>query len=57
MQLVSPTTKKLATSSVTGVQSSPTISSKSTKASIIYADGSGTTSTTNTDWIKAKSSS
>ena len=52
---VSPTTKKLATSTVTGVQSTTTTASKATSASISYANGSGTASSTNTDWLKGVS--
>lgn len=53
---VTPTTKKLATSSVTGVQSSTTTASKATAAtSQTTATGAGTTSTTNTDWLKGVS--
>lgn len=53
---VTPTTKKLATGSVTGVQSSTTTASKATAAtSQTTADGTGTASTTNTDWLKGVS--
>lgn len=52
---VSPTTQKLATTTVTGVQASTTTASKAASASITYADGTGTNSTTNTDWLKGVS--
>lgn len=53
---VTPTTRKLATSSITGVQSSTTTASKANAAtSQTTADGTGTTSTTNTDWLKGVS--
>ena len=53
---VTPTTQKLATSSITGVQSSTTTASKATAAtSQTTATGAGTTSTTNTDWLKGVS--
>lgn len=53
---VSPTTAKLATSTVTGVQSSTTTASKATAAtSQTTATGTGTTSSTNTDWLKGVS--
>ena len=53
---VTPTTKKLATSSVTGVQASTTTASKATAGTAqTTATGAGTTSTTNTDWLKGVS--
>ena len=53
---VTPTTKKLATGSVTGVQASTTIASKATAGTAqTTATGAGTTSTTNTDWLKGVS--
>lgn len=52
---VSPTTKKLGTTTVIGVGSSTTTASKATSASITYADGTGTASSTNTDWLKGVS--
>lgn len=53
---VTPTTQKLATSSITGVQSSTTTASKATEAtSQTTATGAGTASTTNTDWLKGVS--
>jgi len=53
---VSPTTKKLATSSVTGVQASTTTASKATAGTAqTTATGAGTSSTTNTDWLKGVS--
>lgn len=53
---VTPTTKKLATSSVTGVQASTTTASKATAGTAqTTATGAGTSSTTNTDWLKGVS--
>ena len=53
---VTPTTKKLATGSVTGVQASTTTASKATAGTAqTTATGAGTTSTTNTDWLKGVS--
>ena len=53
---VTPTTKKLATSSVTGVQASTTTASKATAGTAqTTATGAGTASTTNTDWLKGVS--
>lgn len=50
------TNKNLVTTSVTGVQSGTTTASKATAAtSQTTADGSGTASTTNTDWLKGVS--
>lgn len=53
---VTPTTQKLAVSSVTGVQSSTTTASKATAGTAqTTATGAGTDSTTNTDWLKGVS--
>ena len=53
---VTPTTQKLAVSSVTGVQSNTTTASKATAGTALTtATGSGTDSTTNTDWLKGVS--
>ncbi len=53
---VTPTTKKLATGSVTGVQATTTTASKATAGTAqTTATGSGTDSTTNTDWLKGVS--
>jgi len=53
---VTPTTKKLATSTVTGVQSTTTTASKATAGTAqTTATGAGTNSTTNTDWLKGVS--
>lgn len=53
---VTPTTKKLATSSITGVQASTTTASKATAGTAqTTATGAGTSSTTNTDWLKGVS--
>ncbi len=53
---VTPTTKKLATGSVTGVQASTTTASKATAGTAqTTATGDGTASTTNTDWLKGVS--
>lgn len=53
---VTPTTKKLATGSVTGVQASTTTASKATAGTAqTTATGAGTSSTTNTDWLKGVS--
>lgn len=50
------TDKKLVTTSVTGVQASTTTASKATAAtSQTTADGTGTASTVNTDWLKGVS--
>lgn len=46
------TTKKLVTTTVTGVSGSTTSSKATAAASQTTATGSGTTSTTNTDWLK-----
>ena len=53
---VTPTTRKLATTTVTGVQASTTTASKATAGTAqTTATGAGTTSTTNTDWLKGVS--
>ena len=52
---VTPTTKKLATTTVTGVSGSTTPNVVKTRTSQTTADGSGTASTTNTDWLKGVS--
>ena len=53
---VTPTTQKLAVSSVTGVQSNTTTASKATAGTAqTTATGGGTGSTTNTDWLKGVS--
>lgn len=52
---VTPTTKKLATTTVTGVSGSTTPSVVKTRTTQTTADGSGTASTTNTDWLKGVS--
>lgn len=52
---VTPTTKKLATTTVTGVSGSTTPSVIQGRTSQTTATGSGTTSTTNTDWLKGVS--
>ena len=52
---VSPTTKKLATTTVTGVSGSTTPSVVQSRTSQTTADGNGTSSTTNTDWLKGVS--
>ena len=49
---VSPTTKKLATTTITGVSGSTTPNVVKTRTSQTTADGTGTASTTNTDWLK-----
>ena len=49
---VSPTTKKLATTTITGVSGSTTASKATAANSQTTADGTGTASTTNTDWLK-----
>ena len=50
---VSPTTKKLATTTVTGVSGSTTPSVVQGRTSQTTATGAGTASTTNTDWLKS----
>ena len=52
---VTPTTKKLATTTVTGVSGSTTPNVVQGRTSQTTADGTGTTSTTNTDWLKGGS--
>ena len=52
---VTPTTKKLATTTVTGVSGSTTPNVVKTRTSQTTADGGGTASTTNTDWLKGVS--
>ena len=53
---VTASTSNLATSSVTGVQAATTTASKATAAaSQITANGSGTATTENTDWLKGVS--
>lgn len=52
---VTPTTKKLATTSITGVSGSTTPNVVKTRTSQTTADGNGTASTTNTDWLKGVS--
>lgn len=49
---VTPTTKKLATTTVTGVSGSTTPSVVQSRSSQTTATGAGTSSTTNTDWLK-----
>lgn len=53
---VSPTTKKLATTTVTGVQATTTTASKATAGTAqTTATGAGTASTVNSDWLKGVS--
>lgn len=52
---VTPTTKKLATTTVTGVSGSTTPNVVKGRTSQTTANGTGTTSTTNTDWLKGVS--
>ena len=52
---VTPTTKKLATTTVTGVSGSTTPNVVKTRTSQTTADGNGTASSTNTDWLKGVS--
>lgn len=53
---ITDNTQKLSTTSVTGVQASTTTASKATAAtSQTTADGNGTSSNTNTDWLKGVS--
>lgn len=52
---VTPTTKKLATTTVTGVSGSTTPDVVKTRSSQTTATGAGTSSTTNTDWLKGVS--
>lgn len=56
VQQIVETTKKLATTTVTGVKSTTTTASKATAAtSQTTATGAGTASSTNTDWLKGVS--
>lgn len=52
---VTPTTKKLATTTVTGVSGSTTASKAAASTSQTTATGAGTSSSTNTDWLKGVS--
>lgn len=52
---VTPTTKKLATTTITGVNGSTTPNVVQGRTSQTTADGTGTASTTNTDWLKGVS--
>ena len=52
---VSPTTKKLATTTVTGVSGSVIASKAAAGTSQTTATGAGTSSSTNTDWLKGVS--
>ena len=52
---VSPTTKKLATTTVTGVDGSTSPNVVKTRDSQTTATGAGTASSTNTDWLKGMS--
>ena len=52
---VTPTTKKLATTTVTGVSGSTTPNVVKTRSSQTTATGAGTSSSTNTDWLKGVS--
>lgn len=52
---VTPTTKKLATTTVTGVSGSTTPNVVKSRTSQTTADGTGTASSTNTDWLKGVS--
>jgi len=52
---VTPTTKKLATTTITGVSGSTTPSVVQGRTSQTTATGGGTASTTNTDWLKGVS--
>jgi len=52
---VTPTTKKLATTTVTGVSGSTTPNVVKTRSSQTTATGGATASTTNTDWLKGVS--
>ena len=52
---VTPTTKKLATTTVTGVSGSTSPNVVKTRTSQTTADGTGTASQTNTDWLKGVS--
>lgn len=52
---ISPTSKKLATTSITGVSGSTTASKATAATSQTTATGGGTSSSTNTDWLKGVS--
>lgn len=52
---VTPTTKKLATTTITGVSGSTNITPVESRSSQTTATGAGTSSTTNTDWLKGVS--
>ena len=52
---VTPTTAKLATTTITGVSGSTTPNVVKSRTSQTTADGTGTASTTNTDWLKGVS--
>lgn len=52
---VTPTTKKLATTTVTGVSGSTTPNVVKSRSSQTTATGAGTSSSTNTDWLKGVS--
>ena len=52
---VTPTTKKLATTTITGVNGSTNITPVESRSSQTTATGAGTSSTTNTDWLKGVS--
>ena len=52
---VTPTTKKLAVTSITGVSGSTTPEVVKTRSSQTTATGAGTSSSTNTDWLKGVS--
>lgn len=55
VKTVSSTTKKLATTSITGVSGSTTASKATAATSQTTATGGGTSSSTNTDWLKGVS--
>ena len=52
---VTPTTAKLATTTITGINGTTAVNVVKTRTSQTTADGTGTTSTTNTDWLKGVS--
>ena len=52
---VSPTTKKLGITTITGISGSTTASKATAATSQTTADGTGTVSSTNTDWLKGVS--
>ena len=52
---VTPTTAKLATTTITGVSGSTNITPIESRTSQTTADGTGTASSTNTDWLKGVS--